>query len=72
MKQHEDWKQCLVFKGSCLKQIKNGAYTNHNNRIFVFILYELDSWSCDLNSDFTLKDCVFGGVKLAKTGDPDK
>ena len=21
---------------------------------------------------FTLKDCLFGGVKLAKTADPDK
>ena len=62
----------MVFKGSCLKQTKNAAYTTHNNRIFVFILYELDSWSCDLNSDFTLKDYVFGSVKLDKTGDPDK
>ena len=24
------------------------------------------------NSDFTLKDCLFGGVKLAKNADPDK
>ena len=28
------------------------------------------SW--DLNSDFTLKDCLFGGVKLAKNTDLDK
>ena len=28
--------------------------------------------SRDLNSDFTLKDCLFGGVKLAKNADPDK
>ena len=28
--------------------------------------------SRDLNSDFTLKDCLFGGVKFAKTADPDK
>ena len=25
-----------------------------------------------MNSDFTLKECYFGGVKLAKTVDPDK
>ena len=25
-----------------------------------------------LNYYFTLKDCLFGGVKLAKTADPDK
>ena len=28
------------------------------------------SW--DLNSDFALKDCLFGGVKLAKNTDLDK
>ena len=26
----------------------------------------------NLNYDFTLKDCLFGGVKLAKYADPDK
>ena len=25
-----------------------------------------------LNSDFTLKDCLFGAAKLAKNADPDK
>ena len=25
-----------------------------------------------MNSDFPLKDCLFGGVKLAKNADPDK
>ena len=34
-----------------------------------FIAYELDTWSRDLNSDFTLKHCLFGGVKLAKNAD---
>ena len=37
-----------------------------------FIAYELDTWPRDLNSDFTLKDCLFGGVKLTKNADPDK
>ena len=37
-----------------------------------FIVYELDTWSWDLNSDFTLKDCLFGGVKLTKNADPDE
>ena len=46
--------------------------------INVFIVYELDTWSRDLNSDFSLNDCLFGDVKLAKianliqTSDPDK
>ena len=29
-------------------------------------------WSRDLISDFTLKDCWFGGVRLAKNADRDK
>ena len=29
-------------------------------------------WSQDLNSGFTFKDCLFGGVKLAENPDPDK
>ena len=37
-----------------------------------FIVYELDSWSRDLGTDFTLGGCLFGGVKLAKNADPDK
>ena len=32
----------------------------------------MDSWSPDLNSDFTLKGCLLGGIKLAKNADPDK
>ena len=64
------FKFCLVFKGSCLKQ-KNATYTRPN-RIIFFIVYELDTWSQDLNSDFTIKDCLFGGVKLAKNADRDE
>ena len=37
-----------------------------------FIVYELDTWSPDLISDFTLQDCFFEGVKLSKNADPDK
>ena len=35
-------------------------------------VYELGTWSRDLNIEFTLKDCLFGSVKLTKTADPDK
>ena len=34
-----------------------------------FIGYELDTWSRDLNSDFTLKYCLLRGVKLVKNAD---
>ena len=37
-----------------------------------FIVYELGSWSRDLDIDFTLGNCLFGGVKLTKNADPDK
>ena len=66
------WKSkfCLVFKGSCLK-LENATYTPPN-KINVFIVYELDTWPRDLNTNFNLKDCLFRGVKLAKNTDPDK
>ena len=54
-----------------LLKTKGATYTP-NNRIIFFIVYESDIWSRDLNSDFTLKDCLFGGVKLRKNADPDK
>ena len=42
------------------------------NIICFFIVYELDTWPGDLNSNFTLKYCLFRDVKLAKNADPDK
>ena len=57
----------LKFKGSCLKQEFQAAFTPKNVIIF-FIVYELDSWPRDVNTDFTL----FGGVRLTKNTDPDK
>ena len=38
----------------------------------LFIVYELDSWPSDLNTDFTLGSCLFGCAKLTKNTDPDK
>ena len=70
IKWYENSNFYLIFKGSCLKQ-KTTTFTPPNIIIF-FVVYELDTWSRDLNSDFTLKDCLFGGVKLAKNTDPDK
>ena len=36
------------------------------------IIYELDIWWQDLSAGFTLKDCLFGAVKLTKNTDQDK
>ena len=60
----------VIFRGSCLKQKKSNFYSSSNNNFF--IVYDLDTCSQDLNFDFILKKCLFGGVKLAKNSDPDK
>ena len=60
----------LISRGSCLKH-KNANF-NRPNIIISFIVYELDTWSRNLKSEFTLKDCLFWGVKLAKNADTDK
>ena len=38
----------------------------------LFILYELDTCSRNLNMNFTPGDCLFGSVKWTKNADPDK
>ena len=45
---------------------------NHRNVVGDFIVYELHMWSYNQGADFTLRDCLFGTVKLTKTVDPDK
>ena len=37
-----------------------------------FIVYELDTGSRDLDTDFFLNDCLFGAVKLTKNADTDR
>ena len=60
----------LIFKGRRLNQ-RNTTFTPLNV-ITYFIIYELDTWSRELNSDVNLKDCLFGGVKLAENAEQDK
>ena len=70
IKWYENSNFCLIFKGTCLKQ-RNATFTPPNI-INLLIAYECDTWWRYLNTDFTLKDCLFGGVKLAKIADSDK
>ena len=58
------------FKGCYLKQAK--ATFTPRNVVNIFIVYELSRWSEDLNADFTLKNCLFGAIKLTKNADADK
>ena len=41
------------------------------NGVNLFIVYELDTWSQDINGDFPLINCLFGSVKLTKNSDPE-
>ena len=60
----------VEFKDSCLKQSK--IIKTPRNIVNSVIVYEWDTLSRDLNSVFTLKDCLFGAVKLTKNVAPDK
>ena len=40
--------------------------------IYIYISYALSPWLRKLNTDFTLKNCLFGSLKLTKNADPDK
>ena len=58
------------FTRSCFRQDK--VTFTPRNAVNLFIAYVLDACSRDLNTDFTLKDCYFGTVKLSKHVYPDK
>ena len=47
----------LRFKGSCLKQEETSPFIP-DNVLNLFIVCELDAWSRDLHTDFTLKDSL--------------
>ena len=53
----------LRFTGSLRQE---SATFTQNNVANLFIVYELDRWSQDLNVKFILRDCLFGTVKLTK------
>ena len=57
--------------GSCLKQEDTTAYTP-NNVVNLFIVYELNMWSQDLNAEFTLKNCLLENVVITKNANPNK
>ena len=61
----------LKLKGSCLKQEDKAPFIP-KNVVNLLIAYELDTWSRDLNTDFALKDCLFGSARLNKNANTDK
>ena len=44
-----------MFKGSCLKQEHKACFTSRN-MVNLFIVYDLDTWSQNLNNEITSKD----------------
>ena len=58
------------FEGNCLKEDKM-SFTQ-GNVVNFFTFYKIDIWSHDLSTNFTLKGCLFGAVKLSKNANPDK
>ena len=52
----------VKFNGNCLRQ--DSVSFHHKNVVNSNISYELDTWSKDLNTDFTFGNCLFRSVKL--------
>ena len=65
-----DYGKKLQFDGIILRQVIISFI--HRDAVNTFIIYELDTWSRDFNTFFTLGYCSFGTVKLTKNADLDK
>ena len=57
----------INFYGICLRQDRISYI--YRNLINLHIVYRLDTWSRDLNTDFTVGSCLFGAVELTKNKD---
>ena len=57
------------FNGHCLI---NNNISIPETVINLYISYTISPWLRNLNTDFTLDNCLFGSVKLNKNADPDK
>ena len=60
----------VKFEGICLKRDSESFL--HKKIVNLYIYYELNTWSKDLNTDSALGNCLFRAVKLTKNADPDK
>ena len=55
-----------------MKKLQQIITFTTRNVVNLFIVCEVNTWSQDLNADFTLKDYLFGAVKSTKNANPDK
>ena len=58
----------INFNGPCLI---NNIYIPRKI-MNMYISYTLNPWLRNLNTDFTLNNCLFGSAKLTKNADPGK
>ena len=70
LKRIHNSKIATKFHGSCLKQEK--ATFSPKTEINLFVFFRLDVWPRDLDTNFTLGDCLIEVVKLIKNADLDK
>ena len=59
----------INFNGHCLV---NSNISISKIVINLSISYTVSPWLRNLNTDFTLRNCLSGSVKLTKNADPDK
>ena len=52
--------------------LKNNNISIPKNVINLYISYALSPWLRNLNTDFTLNNCLFGSLELTNNADPDK
>ena len=64
-----DGKRYFLFRGDCLKE--DEAKSKYYKIINIYTVYDLQS-NLNYNPDFTLENCLFGGVKITKNTDVDK
>ena len=60
----------IKFDGICLRE--DSISFIHRTIVDLYIFYKVDTWSRDLNTDFTLISCLLGTVNLTMNIDPDK
>ena len=53
-------------------RLKMSGISVHQKVVNLYISYIINTWETDLNSNYTIDNCLFGFVKLAKNAHPDK
>ena len=48
------------------------VYIFHKNVVNLYISCKIDTWLRDLNTDFTLVNCLVGAIRLTKNRGPNK